>query len=456
MEGESLSLFCRFRYIFHLPIEDLESCVGIASLATATCARHSFGVFATKSLIDPTWHQNAYTRRRRARTALANPLKHSKTRLQAAASLLHRHHGSTIPVAAKYLIMGGAKKFLCKCGWKVSGKVSVAKAKADGDCGCGIGGTLATTNGTAASPKAAAGPVVKPTTKVQGAGGPAPPAAKANPWSPWATPDPAAKATPAAPGSAMDVTAEPDAATEAEELANRTAELKEDEACCKAQIKAASGLKGPLAAETLRRAEEQLKAIQSQIRMSKPVTIRLKEMQKSEAWFLKQKGIADERHAKCREDVKTALAYCEQAKLQAEQADEDLRSAKDLVAQATMEKADYDASRLGVRAGDILNSLATLAAQCGSGPLGDHLRQAIVVASVAEATVQQTVGGNATPGGPSSPPGAHSPTVPDNSPAASQTNVADAIAAGQAAASAAIAATHASGPEQHRLSPVSE
>ena len=115
-----------------------------------------------------------------------------------------------------------------------------------------------------------------------------------------------------------------------------------------------------------------------------------------------------------------------------------------------MEKADYDASRLGARAGDIVNSLAALAAQCGSGPLGDHLRQAIVVASAAEATVHQSLGGFATPTRSPIVPGSPSPTGGDANAAGPQANVSDAIAAGQAAAAAAIAATNHAGNDAAR------
>ena len=43
-----------------------------------------------------------------------------------------------------------------------------------------------------------------------------------------------------------------DGPSEAEEAATKLASLRDDEACCKAQIKAAKLQKGPLAVETLR------------------------------------------------------------------------------------------------------------------------------------------------------------------------------------------------------------
>lgn len=68
----------------------------------------------------------------------------------------------------------------------------------------------------------------------------------------------------------------------AKDTAARLADLRDDEACCKAQIMAAKLQKGSLAAATVRRCEGQLTVIEYQIRMSQPTQNRLKELQQSE------------------------------------------------------------------------------------------------------------------------------------------------------------------------------
>ena len=56
--------------------------------------------------------------------------------------------------------------------------------------------------------------------------------------------------------------------SEAEEAALKLEGLRDDEACCKAQIAAAKLQRGPLVTDTLKNAEELLRTIQHDIRMA--------------------------------------------------------------------------------------------------------------------------------------------------------------------------------------------
>ena len=82
--------------------------------------------------------------------------------------------------------------------------------------------------------------------------------------------------------------------------------------------------------------------------------------------------------------MKTAFATYEQCQKDLAKAENDVVDIKAQVAQASTEKADFEAPRLGAKAGDIMTSLVALADKCGDGALGEHLRKAIAVASAAE------------------------------------------------------------------------
>ena len=119
------------------------------------------------------WHKNAYQRRRRARRAAEQPYKHPRGRLVAAAQVLNRHHGSTIPLKLSAAIMA-PKKFICTgCKWEVSGKTAAKTCKERGNCGepwCPLAISPNTVRQQKDRPKAvlkAAADVPRPTVKVQ-------------------------------------------------------------------------------------------------------------------------------------------------------------------------------------------------------------------------------------------------------------------------------------------------
>lgn len=100
-------------------------------------ANKGLGVFKVPAILSraESWHKNAYHRRRRARRAAEHPLKHRPERLIAAAQLLQRHHGSTVPGTLSAAIMA-PKKFICNgCGWLVSVKTAAKACKERGNCG---------------------------------------------------------------------------------------------------------------------------------------------------------------------------------------------------------------------------------------------------------------------------------------------------------------------------------
>ena len=86
--------------------------------------------------------------------------------------------------------------------------------------------------------------------------------------------------------------------SDAEAAAMKLEGLRDDEACCKAQIAAAKLQKGPLAAETLRNAEELLRTIEHEIRMTKPIQRRLKELHKAERDVVKTRDRAVNRYVR--------------------------------------------------------------------------------------------------------------------------------------------------------------
>ena len=82
---------------------------------------------------EPSWHKRAFVKRRRAREAALNPLKHTISRLVEAKQLLDRHHGSTARKSLTNSFSVMAPKFYeFKCGWQVSGRTTVKKVKAAG------------------------------------------------------------------------------------------------------------------------------------------------------------------------------------------------------------------------------------------------------------------------------------------------------------------------------------
>ena len=78
---------------------------------------------------------NAYTRRKQARKALAEPHRHSVERIVRAASVVNRHHGSTVPLAAANFVKAMTKKYTCPvCAWVEQGSAASKKAKKAGHC----------------------------------------------------------------------------------------------------------------------------------------------------------------------------------------------------------------------------------------------------------------------------------------------------------------------------------
>ena len=138
--------------------------------------------------------------------------------------------------------------------------------------------------------------------------------------------------------------------------ATRLASLRDDEACCRAQIKAAKLQKGPLAVETLRGAEVQLRAIGNEIRMPKPIQKRLKELQKSERDAVKIRDDEITRTNAAKEVVEAAYVVYEQCQKDLAKAEDDVVGIKAQVSEASIEKADFEASRPGAKAGDIMTS----------------------------------------------------------------------------------------------------
>lgn len=88
--------------------------------------------------LNPSWHKRAYTRRKKAKLAAHSPHLHTFERLQKAAHLLSRHHGSSIPRVLSERLAATAKSYRCPaCMWEYSGKNAVKSVKRQGKCACG-------------------------------------------------------------------------------------------------------------------------------------------------------------------------------------------------------------------------------------------------------------------------------------------------------------------------------
>ena len=109
--------------------------------------------------------------------------------------------------------------------------------------------------------------------------------------------------------------------------------------------------------------DEQLLGIQNSIRMAKPVTARLKGLRKKETELEKAKTKAEEIVVSTRDAANVALRTYEDAKSDLETTSENLPGIQDQVAQASLEKIDYDASKLGQQASKIVVALGALAEQ---------------------------------------------------------------------------------------------
>ena len=191
-------------------------------------------------------------------------------------------------------------RFICECGWVFEGKATVKSAKARGSCSAGCW------SGKGGDHAGAAKPTQKqPPTPQQGFS----PAFNA-----WLDP----KATDAKDDQmddgcstqsvAYDVGSGAEAGvTEAEAAALKLEGLRDDEACCKAQIEAAKLQKGPLAIDVLKIAEELLSTIQCDIRMAKPAHKRLKELQKAEREAVKARDDVISKTSSVKEAVRTAF-----------------------------------------------------------------------------------------------------------------------------------------------------
>ena len=162
------------------------------------------------------------------------------------------------------------------------------------------------------------------------------------------------------------------------------ATLKADKTYCIAKIKTTNQQpQSAMANEDIRRADEQLKVIENQTKMARPIPVRLQQLQQQEAGLIKERLTVVEEVNAARGRAQNAVTFYESCKQSLADMDLEILSVQAQVSQAALEKADHEATMLGEMAGSILEDLKALAEKCGEGGLADHLRQALTMAATA-------------------------------------------------------------------------
>lgn len=126
--------------------------------------------------------------------------------------------------------------------------------------------------------------------------------------------------------------------------------------------------------------EEQLKAVQNDVQLTKPISVRLKQLKKAEGDCLKAVEGAQTKVKQSKEAAAAAISKYDQAKEELEQAKVDCATAQDEVAEAALQKADWGATRLGQQASSIVEALNLLEEQCDNDALSALLRGVIALA----------------------------------------------------------------------------
>ena len=306
----------------------------------------------------------------RARRALGLPFKHSVCRIKRAATLVRKHHGSQVPNSAKVFLREMTKTYKCACGWSEKGSSAAKRAKKEGHC------------------KWCTAPEQTTTAAV--------PSARADSW--WIRQEhaggddqqqqvrPSCKAEYSEEEASGDTTVEID---EGDAAGQRFKVLKQDEAFLRGQVRTAKLFHGELAEKHLRGLEGQLAGVVNEIKMSRPVNARLKTLRKDEL-KAKQANVEAEQAVEAkRVAVQKALAEFDEAKVALEDTKLTLATVQDLVAQAALEKADYQASKLGQQVTNLVGAMQAIADQCGDDTITGYLHKAIEAASEADRTKVQ-------------------------------------------------------------------